>query len=113
MGVFHCYVVTSSAANPSPEAAVADASYTPHPNLPPQGGKATGPSPGFIQLYVEAEVDDVSVLNYVLLAFNAKLPNLPTFGFRTEADEILVGNNLGTNEAPLHIGVDLARRLHC
>ena len=61
-------------------------------------------------LHIEAEFDHVAVLNNILFSFEPKLAGLAGFGFRTECDQIVKGNNLRGNEPPLEIAVNDSRR---
>ena len=60
---------------------------------------------------VEAEVADVAVLDDVVAALQAHPALLLCPLLAAEPDEIVVGDDLGADEAALEIGVDDARRL--
>src|SRR3990167_11031477 len=55
---------------------------------------------------VEQEVQHVAVLDHVLLAFRTHLAGLFRACFTLVLDEVLEGDGLGADEAPLEIGVD-------
>src|SRR5262245_46049448 len=56
----------------------------------------------------KAEVDDVSVLHNVFLAFKAYLAVIPADGHGTSAGQGVVGDDFGSNESALDVGVNLA-----
>src|SRR5215216_6132483 len=55
---------------------------------------------------VEAEVDDVALLHDVVFAFEAEEALLAGGGVGAGAGEVVVGDNLGADEAALDVGVD-------
>ncbi len=55
---------------------------------------------------VEPEVDDVAVPDHIVLALGAELPGLLGPLLALAGDEVLVGDHLGADEAPLEVGVD-------
>ena len=55
---------------------------------------------------VEAELDDVTVFDGVFLAFDAELPGVTAGGLGTEVDEIIIVNDLSSDEATFEIVVD-------
>ena len=57
-------------------------------------------------LHVEAEVDHVTVLNHILLAFAAELALLLGGVDTAVLDHIIIGNDLRPDEAPLDVSVD-------
>ena len=59
-------------------------------------------------LDVEQEVDDVAVLHDILLALGANLALGLGGGHGADVLQILKGDDLGPDEAPLEVGVDLA-----
>src|SRR5262245_58486733 len=61
---------------------------------------------------VEAEVDDVAVLDDVLLALEAQLAGLAALGLAAVVDEVLVVGHLGADEAAFDVAVDLAGGAH-
>jgi hypothetical protein len=61
-------------------------------------------------LDVEAEVDDVAVLHYVILAFQAPAPGVLGTLFAIVGDEIVVADDLSADEAFLEVGVNHRRR---
>jgi len=61
----------------------------------------------------EAEVDDVTVSNHVLLAFEAHLAVVATRSHRSARDQHVVGDDFGANEAALNVGMNLARGRLC
>src|SRR5438105_468230 len=62
-------------------------------------------------LHVEAEFDDVAVAHDVVLALDADLADCAGRGQRTGRDQVVVGDDLGLDEAALEVGVDDPRRL--
>src|SRR5262245_40613977 len=62
-----------------------------------------------VSLDVEAEVDDVAVLDDVVLALDAELADLAAARLAAELDEVAPVDDLGADEAALDVGVDLAR----
>src|SRR5438270_1963774 len=60
---------------------------------------------------VEAEADDVAVAHSVVLAFQAQLARLLRALLATARDEVIVGGDLGADEATSEVGVDHRRRL--
>ena len=67
--------------------------------------------PGGRMSDVEAEVADVAVLDHVVAALQAHPALLLGPLLAAEPDEVVVGDDLGADEAALEIGVDHARRL--
>src|SRR5579883_3433288 len=61
--------------------------------------------------HVEAEVQDVAVLNHVIGAFEPQLAGFLGALLAAMGDEIGIGDGLGADEALLEIAVDDARRL--
>src|SRR3546814_2574797 len=61
---------------------------------------------GRFQSHVEAEVEDVAVLDDVLLALRPHLAGFLGAVLAAAADEVLVGDGLGADEAALEVGVD-------
>src|SRR6185295_11038240 len=61
-----------------------------------------------ILLSGEAEVDDVAVLDDVLLALEPHLAVLLARGHRAARHQVIVADDLGTDEAALDVAVDLA-----
>ena len=57
-------------------------------------------------LYVEEEVHDVTILDYVFLAFDSEFSGGAACGFRFEGDEVFVFDDLGADEAFFEVGVD-------
>src|SRR2546426_12631773 len=57
----------------------------------------------------EPEMDDVAVLDDVVLAFEAELPRLAAARLAAVADEVVVGDHLGADEAALDVAVHAAR----
>src|SRR5690606_39977280 len=55
---------------------------------------------------VEAEMQDVAFLHPVFLALQPQPAGLARAGFAAVADEVVVGNGLGADEALLEVGVD-------
>ena len=70
-----------------------------------------GWQPGFLVSHVELEQHHVAVRDDVLLAFVARLAGVLGRLLAAEADEVVVGDGLGADEALLEIGVDGAGRL--
>src|SRR5580765_5739085 len=62
-------------------------------------------------LHGKPEVDDVAVAHDVVLALEAELPRLAALRLAAQADEVLVRDHLGADEAALDVAVDLAGRL--
>ena len=62
-------------------------------------------------LYVEAEVHDVAVLYYVVLAFDAEFAGLAHALLAAERYIVVIFNYLGTDKALLEVGVDDAGTL--
>src|SRR5262249_49855402 len=62
-------------------------------------------------LHVEAEMEDVAVLDDVLRAFEAHPAGVLGALLAVIGDEVGVGDGLGADEAFLEVGVDDARRL--
>src|SRR5690606_6196949 len=60
---------------------------------------------------VEPEVQYVALLDPVFLALQAQAPGLARAGLAAVADEVLVGDGLGADEALLEVGVDHRGRL--
>src|SRR6185436_10632052 len=56
----------------------------------------------------EAEVDDVAVLDDVVLPFEAYFAVIAAGGHRAAADQRLVGDDFGADEAARDVAVDLA-----
>ena len=63
------------------------------------------------KLHIEQEVDDVAVLHDILLTLGANLALGLGGSHGADVLHILEGDDLGTDEAPLKVGVDLARGL--
>ena len=61
-------------------------------------------------LHVEAEVDHVTVLHHILLAFAAELALLLGGVDTAVLDHIIIGNDLRPDEAPLDVSVGFYRR---
>src|SRR5215213_6970222 len=57
---------------------------------------------------IEQEVDHIAILDDVLLAFPAQPAELPRFGQTAGGDQVVIGDDLGSNETPLDVRVDLA-----
>jgi len=62
-------------------------------------------------LHGKPEVDDVAVAHDVVLALEAELPRLAALRLAAQADEVLVRDHLGADEAALDVAVDLAGRV--
>src|SRR5262249_30529861 len=60
-----------------------------------------------------AELDHVAVLHDVVLALDACLPRGPRGGDRPGGDQVVVGHDLGLDEAPLEVAMDHPGRLGC
>lgn len=60
----------------------------------------------FFGLYVKQEVHHIAVLHDIFLAFYAHFAGFFSFGFAAERDKIVVGNDLGADEAAFEVGVD-------
>ena len=60
---------------------------------------------------VEAEQNNIAVLHHILLALGTDKALFTGSGQRAELDEVLVVDDLGTDEAELEVGVDLAGSL--
>src|SRR5262249_19830435 len=60
---------------------------------------------------VKAELDDVAVLHDVVLALDASLARRAGGRDRAGRDQVVVGDDLGLDEALLEVGVDHAGRL--
>src|SRR3546814_13028301 len=60
----------------------------------------------FLRSHVEAKVKDIAVLDDVVLALGAHLAGLLGAGLAAAADEVVVGDGLGADEAALEVGVD-------
>src|SRR3990170_3618827 len=56
----------------------------------------------------ESEVDDVTVLDHVLLALEADLAVIAARGHRAARDQVIVPNDLGADESPRDVAVNLA-----
>src|SRR5678815_3004345 len=56
----------------------------------------------------EAEVQDIAIPHFVLLAFEPQLTLVLGRRHRTQADEVIVMDRLGADEATLDVAVDLA-----
>src|SRR4051812_36254067 len=84
---------------------------------PPGSSRATAPRlaqaavPSTRMSHVEPEVTDVAVLEDVIAALQPHAPLLLRPLLAAEAHEVVVGDDLGADEAALEIGVDDARRL--
>ena len=63
------------------------------------------------QLNIETEQNNIAVLHHILLALAAEQPFLLGGVDAAAGDHVLIGDDLRPDEAPLDIGVDLARRL--
>src|SRR4029453_15970549 len=59
---------------------------------------------------VEAEVDDVAVLDDVVLALDPELSGLAAARLASELDQVAPVDHLGADEASLDVGVDLPGR---
>src|SRR5690349_1124643 len=59
---------------------------------------------------VEAEVEDVTVLDDVVLAFQPQLAGIARARLTVQRHVVVVGNGFGADEALLEVGVDHARR---
>src|SRR5215813_13969573 len=62
-------------------------------------------------LHVEAELDHVAVLHDVVLALDAGLARGARRRYRPGRDQVVVGDDLGLDEAALEVAVDHAGRL--
>ena len=60
-----------------------------------------------------AELHDVAVAHDVVLAFDAGLARGAGGGHGARRDQVVVGDHLGLDEAPLEVAVDDAGRLRC
>src|SRR4051812_18780547 len=58
------------------------------------------------QLDIEAEFDDVAVGHGVVLALYAHLSTRTCFGHRAGIHDVLVGNDLGLDEAAFEVGMN-------
>src|SRR3546814_10276110 len=58
----------------------------------------------FLRSHVEAKVKDIAVLDDVVLALGAHLAGLLGAGLAAAADEVVVGDGLGADEAALEVG---------
>ena len=65
-------------------------------------------SPRFVSSDIEAEVDHVAVLHHIVLALAAQQPLLLGGGHGAAGDHLGEVDGLGTDEAALDVGVDLA-----
>ena len=72
------------------------------PRFPPVRGNDDFRS----SLYVYQEVNYVAILDLIRLALRAERPFLAALGGATAAAQVIVGNNLGADEAPHKVGVD-------
>ena len=64
-----------------------------------------------IFLYVEPEQYHIAVLHDIFLAFGADQTLFAGSGHRSVCDQILIGDNLGPDEATLEIGMNFASGL--
>src|SRR5215207_7462480 len=62
---------------------------------------------------VEEEVDHVAVLNDVLFAFSAQLAKLARLVQTAGANQVVIADNLGSDETTLNVGVNLGGCLDC
>src|SRR5690554_8149440 len=60
---------------------------------------------------IEAEVDHVAILDDVLLALQAPLAGVLRALFAAQGDKVIIGDDLGADEALLEVGVDDPGRL--
>ena len=60
------------------------------------------------KLHVEPEQDNIPILYHIFLALGADQALLPGGGHGAAGHQVLVGDHLGPDEAPLKVGVDLA-----
>ena len=79
----------------------------------PRSSQITASGLIVIQLYVEQEVDHVAVLHHILLALGTNQSLGPGSSQGAARLEIVVGNDLGANEAALKVGVNLTGSLGC
>src|SRR5580765_5614892 len=73
-------------------------------------GRGTAPPPRPVS-DVEADVQDVAVLDDIGLAFESLLAVARGVGVRAGGDEVVPADHLATDEAPRNVGVDRARRV--
>ena len=65
------------------------------------------------ELHRESDVDDITILNFVLFAFDAEFSGSLGCAPASAGYEILVGNGFHTDKAATHIGMDFACRFRC
>ena len=58
-------------------------------------------------LHIEAEQDNIPILDHIFLALGADQALFPGSGHGAAGHQILIGHHLGPDEAPLKVGVDL------
>ena len=59
-------------------------------------------------LHIETEVGDIAILHHIVLALQTEQALVPGGGDGAAGLQILKGHDLGTDEAALDVGVDLA-----
>ena len=64
-------------------------------------------------LYIKSNVQNITVLHFVVLSFNGELAGLFALELRPQSHKVVVLDNLGSDEATLQIAVDDARSLRC
>src|SRR5262249_42322766 len=57
-------------------------------------------------------MDDITIPNRILFAFQSQLAGLAAGGVAAVTDEIVVVHDFGTDEATLDVAMDLAGRFH-
>src|SRR5690606_18093914 len=59
-----------------------------------------------LRLHVEADLEDVAVLDLVVLALDAQSAEVARLGPAADLEQLVPVDDLGPDEAPLHVGVD-------
>src|SRR4051812_41238550 len=98
----------SGSATKAPSPSATD---TPLSDARPQPRAVRGRTRGLRALHVEADLQDVAVGDVVVLALHAQLPELLGLGPRADLEQLVPVDDLGADEAALHVAVDDAGAL--
>src|SRR5262252_2958879 len=82
------------------------------PLMASSASAATHVTPRQLRLFVEANVDAVAVLYFIVAALQPQPGPLPRLGFAACLEQFVPWNDLGANEPLRQIAVDLAGGIH-
>ena len=64
-------------------------------------------------LHIESEIHHIRFLDHILFPFEPEQPLFLYLRFRPAGHQVIVGIDLGSDEASFHVGVDFPSRLRC